>query len=630
MVAVGRKYVFDFDSTLTRVEALDVLAEITLNGRSDKEDIIREIQRITNLGIDGDISFTQSLEKRINLLNAHRDDLENLVQLLRQKISKSIASNKEFFHNYSDDIYVISCGFKEFIDPIVAEYNIPADRVYANTFRFDENGRIIGFDEENVLASHNGKIACLKNLDLQGEVQVIGDGYSDYVMREAGIADKFFAYTENVHREKAARNADYITPNLDEFLFVNNLPRKISYPKNRIKILLLENVHQNAFDTLSEEGFSVELLKHSLTEEELIEKIKGVHVLGIRSKTQVTKNVLAAADKLMVVGAFCIGTTQIDLEACKKKGVVVFNAPYSNTRSVVELAIGEIIMLMRSIFPRSTEIHAGQWNKTAANSKEVRGKNLGIVGYGNIGKQLSVLAEALGMRVYYYDVGDQLALGNATKCSTLEDLLNVSDVVTLHIDDNKANKNFIGEREINQMKDGALFINLSRGFVVDIEALANALKSGKIAGAAIDVFPEEPRSNGEFLTELKGLENVILTPHIGGSTEEAQRDIADFVPNKIMDYINSGNTVDAVNFPNIRLPKQNNAHRFLHIHKNVPGVMAKINEVLARFDMNISGQYLSTDNEVGYVISDLDKEYNKDVLKALKKIDNTIKFRVLY
>lgn len=630
MVAVGRKYVFDFDSTLTRVEALDVLAEITLNGRSDKEDIIREIQRITNLGIDGDISFTQSLEKRINLLNAHRDDLENLVQLLRQKISKSIESNKEFFHQYSDDIYVISCGFKEFIDPIVAEYNIPADRVYANTFQFDENGKIIGFDEENVLASHNGKIACLKNLDLQGEVQVIGDGYSDYVMREAGIADKFFAYTENVHREKAARNADYITPNLDEFLFVNNLPRKISYPKNRIKILLLENVHQNAFDTLSGEGFSVELLKHSLTEEELIEKIKGVHVLGIRSKTQVTKNVLAAADKLMVVGAFCIGTTQIDLEACKKKGVVVFNAPYSNTRSVVELAIGEIIMLMRSIFPRSMEIHAGQWNKTAANSKEVRGKNLGIVGYGNIGKQLSVLAEALGMRVYYYDVGDQLALGNATKCNTLEDLLNVSDVVTLHIDDNKANKNFIGEREINQMKDGALFINLSRGFVVDIEALAKALKNGKIAGAAIDVFPEEPRSNGEFLTELKGLENVILTPHIGGSTEEAQRDIADFVPNKIMDYINSGNTVDAVNFPNIRLPKQNNAHRFLHIHKNVPGVMAKINEVLARYDMNISGQYLSTDNEVGYVISDLDKEYNKEVLKDLKKIDNTIKFRVLY
>ncbi|SHI84646.1 D-3-phosphoglycerate dehydrogenase [Arenibacter nanhaiticus] len=630
MVQAGRKYVFDFDSTLTRVEALDVLAEITLNGNSNKEEIIREIQEITNLGIDGDISFTESLERRIKLLNAHKSDLEVLVDQLRDKISRSIESNKEFFEAYSDDIYVISCGFKEFIDPIVKEYNIPEHRVYANTFKFDEDGKIIGFDEANVLATHNGKIACLKNLDLEGEVQVIGDGYSDYVMREAGIADKFFAYTENVHREKAAKNADYITPNLDEFLFVNKLPRKISYPKNRIKILLLENVHSDAFENLSKEGFSVELLKSSLPEEELIEKVKGVHVLGIRSKTQVTQKVLDAADKLMAVGAFCIGTTQIDLEACKKKGVVVFNAPYSNTRSVVELAIGEIIMLMRSIFPRSTEIHGGQWNKTAANSKEVRGKNLGIVGYGNIGKQLSVLAEAIGMRVYYYDVADQLALGNAIKCNTLEDLLNVSDVVTLHIDDSKTNKNFIGEREINQMKDGAMLVNLSRGFIVDIEALVKALKSGKIAGAAIDVFPEEPGSNGDFHTELQGLQNVILTPHIGGSTEEAQRDIADFVPNKIMDYINSGNTVDAVNFPNIRLPKQNTSHRFLHIHKNVPGIMAKINKVLARYDMNITGQYLSTDNEVGYVISDLDKEYNKEVIKELKKIDNTIKFRVLY
>jgi D-3-phosphoglycerate dehydrogenase len=627
---MGRKYVFDFDSTLTRVEALDVLAEMTLQGRSDREEIVNKIQEITNLGIDGDISFTESLERRIKLLNAKKDDLDGLVVELRQKISKSIASNKEFFEKFSDDIYVISCGFKEFIDPIVAEYNIPSDRVYANTFKFDESGSIIGFDETNVLSSHNGKIECLKELDLDGEVQVIGDGYSDYVMREAGIAHKFFAYTENVHREKAANNADHIAPNLDEFLFVNDLPRNISYPKNRIKILLLENVHPAAFDNLSEDGFSVELVKHSLSEEELIEKIKGVHVLGIRSKTQVTKRVLDAANKLLVVGAFCIGTKQIELDYAKKKGVVVFNAPYSNTRSVVELAIGEIIMLMRNVFPRSTEIHDGQWNKTAVNSREVRGKNLGIVGYGNIGKQLSVLAEAIGMRVYYYDIEDKLALGNAIKCDTLEDLLNVSDVVTVHIDDNQANKNFIGEREINQMRDGAMLINLSRGFVIDIAALTEALKSGKLAGAAVDVYPEEPRSNGEFKTDLQGLANVILTPHVGGSTEEAQRDIADFVPNKIMDYINSGNSVDAVNFPNIRLPKQNNAHRFLHIHKNIPGIMAHINEVLAKYEMNIVGQYLSTDSEVGYVITDLDKEYNKDVMKALRKVEHTIKFRVLY
>ncbi|MEM9076523.1 MAG: phosphoglycerate dehydrogenase [Bacteroidota bacterium] len=630
MVGAARKYVFDFDSTLTRVEALDVLAEITLQGKSNKDEVIQEIQEITNLGIDGDISFTESLERRIRLLNAHKDNLDGLVDELRQKISKSIASNKEFFEKYSEDIYVISCGFKEFIDPIVEEYNIPSERVYANTFKFDEEGNIIGFDEKNVLASHNGKIECLKHLDLDGEVQVIGDGYSDYVMREAGLAHKFFAYTENIHRDKAADNADHVAPSLDEFLFVNDLPRNLSYPKNRIKILLLENVHPDAFENLSEDGFSVELVKHSLPEEELIEKIKGVHVLGIRSKTQVTQNVLDAANKLLVVGAFCIGTTQIDLEYAKKKGVVVFNAPYSNTRSVVELAIGQIIMLMRNVFTRSSEIHSGQWNKTAINSKEVRGKNLGIVGYGNIGKQLSVLAEAMGMRVYYYDVADRLALGNAVKCSTLEELLSVSDVVTLHVDDNKANKNFIGEREINQMRDGAYLINLSRGFVVDIDALAAALKEGKLIGAAVDVYPVEPRSNGGFETPLQGLSNVILTPHVGGSTEEAQRDIADFVPNKIMDYINSGNTVDAVNFPNIRLPKQNNAHRFLHIHRNVPGIMAKINEVLAKYEMNITGQYLSTDSEVGYVISDLDKDYNKEVVKALKNVENTIKFRVLY
>ncbi|MEL7270556.1 MAG: HAD-IB family phosphatase, partial [Bacteroidota bacterium] len=376
MVETARKYVFDFDSTLTRVEALDVLAEITLKDKSNKNEIIKEIQDITNLGIDGDISFTESLERRIGMLGAHQNDLEPLVEELRQKVSKSIAANKEFFQKYTDDIYVISCGFKEFIDPIVEAYGIPSDRVYANTFRFDTTGNIIGFDEENVLASHNGKIECLKRLDLDGEVQVIGDGYSDYVMREAGIADKFFAYTENVHREKAAENADHVTPNLDEFLFVNDLPRSLSYPKNRIKILLLENVHPDAFENLSEEGFSVELIKHSLTEEELIERIKGVHVLGIRSKTQVTQKVLDAANKLLVVGAFCIGTTQIDLEYCKKKGVVVFNAPYSNTRSVVELAIGQIIMLMRNVFTRSTEIHDGEWNKTAINSKEVRGKNL--------------------------------------------------------------------------------------------------------------------------------------------------------------------------------------------------------------------------------------------------------------
>jgi D-3-phosphoglycerate dehydrogenase len=627
---VSKKYVFDFDSTLTSVEALDVLAEITLEHNPNRDEIIKQIQEITNLGIDGDISFTESLKRRIALLKANQDDLDELVRRLEKKISKSIKENKEFFEKHSEDIYVISCGFKEFIDPIVAHYNIPSEKVYANTFEFDQQGYISGFDADNVLSAHNGKIDCLKNLNLEGEVQVIGDGYSDYVMREAGIADKFFAYTENVSREKAVKNADHVTPTIDEFLYLNKLPRKISYPKHRIKILLLENVHPDAFDNLKSDGFTVELIKTSLSEEELIEKIKGVHVIGIRSKTQITEKVLEAADKLMVIGAFCIGTTQINLQAAKERGVVVFNAPYSNTRSVVELAIGEIVMLARSIFPRSTEIHNGQWNKTAAGSQEVRGKNLGIIGYGNIGKQLSVLAESIGMHVYFYDVDEQLALGNATKCSSIEEVLKVADFVSLHVDDNKANTNLFNAERFAQMKEGSVFINLARGFVVDIPALVEALKSGRLKGAAVDVFPEEPAANGDYYTELQGLENVILTPHIGGSTMEAQRDIADFVPNKIMGYINSGNTVDAVNFPNIRLPKQENKHRFLHIHKNVPGVMAKINKVLAKYELNITGQFLSTDPDVGYVIVEVDKEYNQDVIKALRSIDNTIKFRVLY
>ena len=625
-----RSYVFDFDSTLTKVEALDVLAEITLTNNPNKNAIIQEIIDITNLGIDGEISFTESLERRIQLLKANKADLGSLVSALKKQVSRSIESNKSFFEDFAENIYVISCGFKEFIDPIVKEYNIPSERVFANTFEFATDGEIIGFDANNPLSKHNGKIQCLKDMNLEGEIQVIGDGYSDYVTREAGIADTFFAYTENVSREKTTEKADHIAPNLDEFLYVNDLPRNISYPKNRIKILLLENVHSDAFKKLSKDGFTVETVSKSLSEDELIEKIKDVHVLGIRSKTNVTRRVIEAAERLMVVSAFCIGTKQIDLEACKENGVVVFNAPYSNTRSVVELAIGEIIMLMRSVFQRSTEIHNGQWNKTAAGSREVRGKKLGIVGYGNIGKQLSILAEALGMDVCYYDVEDKLALGNATKIDELSELLAVSDVVTLHVDDNSSNKNFFGEKEISQMKDGAHLVNLSRGFVVNIEALVAALKSGKLAGAAVDVYPEEPRKNGEFYTDLKGLSNVILTPHVGGSTEEAQRDIADFVPSKIMAYINSGNTVDAVNFPNIRLPRQTKAHRFLHIHKNVPGVMAKINKVLAEYNLNIIGQYLSTDSSVGYVITDLDKEYNTAVLEELRKIDGTIKFRVLY
>jgi len=630
-MALERKYVFDFDSTLTQVEALDVLAEISLKDNPEKDSIIKQIQEITDLGIDGDISFTESLERRIKLLKAHKSHLKLLIERLSSEISKSVARNKEFFVDHSEDIYVISCGFKEFIDPIVASYDIPPKKVYANTFKFDEEGFIVGFDEENVLSMHDGKIQCLKDMDLSGEVHVIGDGYSDYVMRKAGVAHKYFAYTENVERQKVLDVADHITPSLEEFLYINKLPMKVSYPKSRIKVLLLEGVHQNAFDNMKNEGYAVELLAESLGEDELCEKIKGVHVLGIRSKTHVTAKVLEHADKLLAVGAFCIGTKQIDLGACKERGVAVFNAPYSNTRSVVELAIGEIISLKRNVFVRSNELHAGAWKKTAAGSFEIRNKTLGIIGYGNIGSQLSVVAEALGMKVIFYDMVERLALGNAVKKNSMKEVFAEADAISLHVDDSPENVNLIGAEEFSQMKNGVTFINLSRGFVVEIPALAAALKSGKVSGAAVDVYPKEPKSNNEaFDSELRGISNVILTPHVGGSTMEAQVDIAAFVPSQLMGYVNTGNSYGSVNLPEIKLPKQQKAHRFLHIHENVSGVMAQVNNVLAKFQLNIVGQYLKTDEKVGYLITDLDDNYDKEVIKELKAIKETIKFRVLY
>jgi len=624
------KYVFDFDSTLTQVEALDVLAEISLKNHPQKEELIQKIIDITNMGIDGTISFTEGLRQRLDVLNAREEHLPLLVKKLKAQISKSIMRNKRFFEENSKNIYVMSAGFKEFIVPIVADLHIPAERVYANTFEF-EDGKIVGFDEKNPLSKHNGKIECLKKMNLKGTVFMIGDGYSDYVTRKEGVATKFFAYTENVKRKNILEVADHITPSFEEFLYLNKLPMAISYPKNRIKVLLLENIHANALNIFTEEGYTVETMKGALDEAELCKKIKDVHILGIRSKTNVTAKVLEHANKLMSVGAFCIGTKQINLDACKEKGVVVFNAPFSNTRSVVELAIGEIIMLMRRVFERSTELHNGKWNKTAIGSYEVRNKTLGIVGYGNIGSQLSVVAEALGMKVVFYDSVEKLALGNAQKCNTLNELLKKSDVVSLHIDDSAENKNFFGDKEFKAMKDGAAFVNLSRGFVVDIPALVKHLKSGKISGAGVDVFPKEPKNNDEpFVSELIGLPNVILTPHVGGSTLEAQENIAEFVPARIIDYVNKGITYKSVNFPNVRLQEQGSSHRFLHVHENVPGIMAKVNGVLSKKGLNIIGQYLATDEKIGYLITDVDKNYKKEIIDELKSIKHTIKFRVLY
>jgi len=392
---------------------------------------------------------------------------------------------------------------------------------------------------------------------------------------------------------------------------------------------LLEQIHPDAIALLTSAGFEVESLDRALDEDELIERIGGVTLLGIRSKTNVTQRVLEAAPDLIAVGAFCIGTNQIDLHAAAERGVTVFNAPYSNTRSVVELAIAEIVALTRRLADKNALMHAGVWDKSADGAHEVRGRTLGIVGYGNIGTQLSVLAEDLGMRVLFYDTSDRLALGNAHRCESMAGLLAESDVVTLHVDGRASNDSFFGVAEFAKMRPGSLFLNLSRGFVVDYGALREHIESGHIAGAAVDVFPVEPKKRGdEFVSELRGLSNVILTPHIGGSTEEAQQDIGRFVAGKFRDFVVDGATAMSVNLPGISLPQPPNTHRLILIHRNVPGVMATINGILADHKVNVEAQLLGTRGEVGYVVTDVSATYTDEMLDQLRGLPETIRLRV--
>jgi D-3-phosphoglycerate dehydrogenase / 2-oxoglutarate reductase len=625
-------FIIDFDSTFITVESLDELARISLKDNSDKEKIAREIARITTAGMEGKIDFPTALEKRFALFQPTNNDIDEVVAFLREHVTTSVKRNSDFFKKYHHTIFIISGGFQEYILPIVKEFGITDDHILANRLKYNKKGKITGFDKTNPLSHLYGKVKAVTSLKCNGKVCVIGDGITDYQIKEQGKADMFFAFTENAYRKGVVAKADVAIGSFDELLFYYNLPRSQSYPTSKMKVLLLENISEEAVLKFRAEGYSVEIVNRSLTEKELIGKISDISLLGIRSKTEITKNVIAHAKKLLAIGAFCIGTNQIDLVTTGEKGIAVFNAPYSNTRSVVELVMGEIIMLYRSVFDKSVLLHQGKWEKSAKGNFEIRGKKLGIIGYGNIGTQLSVLAESMGMHVYFYDVVEKLALGNAKKCFTLQELLTTCDVITLHVDGAKTNKKLIGKKEFEQMKDGVLFLNLSRGHVVDIDALVGAIKKGKVKGAALDVYPTEPKSNAEmFVSPLQGLPNVILTPHIGGSTEEAQKNIGEFVSERLTKYINTGDTVLSVNFPTLSLPAQRETQRFIHIHDNTPGLLAQINTVFAHKEVNIQGQYLKTNDHIGYVITDVTKTHESDdILSSLKNIKGTIKVRVLY
>ncbi|WP_411350679.1 phosphoglycerate dehydrogenase [Moraxella lincolnii] len=405
-----------------------------------------------------------------------------------------------------------------------------------------------------------------------------------------------------------------------------------SLNKEKIRILLLEGVHDNALTTLQKAGYrNIEYLSIALDQDELIDKIKDAHFIGIRSRTQLTREVLEQAEKLVAVGCFCIGTNQVDLDAARELGVVVFNAPYSNTRSVAELVLAETIMLYRGIPEKNTTVHRGGWSKSAKNSHEVRGKTMGIVGYGSIGSQLSVLAESLGMKVIYHDIITKLPLGNAMQVGSFDELLSQADVVTLHVPDTPNTRNMMTAKEFAKMKDGSYFINAARGGCVDIDALADVLESGKVLGAAIDVFPNEPKSTDEeFISPLRRFDNVILTPHIGGSTQEAQANIGLEVAEKLVNYSDTGNTITAVNFPEVSIPFKEGTHRLLHIHQNVPGVLSQINSLFATAGVNILAQSLMTQDDVGYLMMDVDDNNSDKALQMLKDVKETIRVRVLY
>ena len=407
---------------------------------------------------------------------------------------------------------------------------------------------------------------------------------------------------------------------------------KQSLPKDKIKFLLLEGVHPSAVETLQRDGYTnIETHTKALPPEQLKEAIAGAHFVGIRSRTQLTEDVFAAAGKLVAVGCFCIGTNQVDLAAATRRGVAVFNAPFSNTRSVAELVIAEAILLLRGVADKNAAAHRGEWRKTAANAFEIRGKKLGIIGYGNIGMQLGVIAEGLGMQVQFYDVINKLPLGNARQVPSLNHLLADADVVSLHVPETGSTQNMIGAAQLAQMKPGSILINASRGTVVDIDALADALDDGQLGGAGIDVFPVEPRSNeDEFVSPLRRFDNTFLTPHIGGSTVEAQENIGMEVAEKLARYSDNGTTTSSVNFPEVALPEHAGCHRLLHVHHNVPGIMSAINSVFSETGVNVSAQYLQTNDAIGYVVIDVDAEYSDVALARLAAIEGTIRSRVLF
>ena len=642
-----KNIIFDFDSTIINAEGTELIIREALQRENpeQREKKMERLKTITRLATKGEMPLGEALQKRFDLTRVTRKDVEKAAAHILNTINPKVHETIRIFQERGKQIFIFSNSFIELLNPVSVELGVPSQNLFANELVY-QDGQVVGFNEENPLFLSLGKVFLAEQLrnegHLEGGTAVVGDGYSDLVIRKNNVANMFVYFSGTSVHKSIRKQADFSVDRFDQLLplffsddeLSNDSAEAFAAADNGHKaeaiptILLLENIHIEAQNRLLQAGYNVERHQVSLDEKAIYESASEANIIGIRSKTHMTKKIISQLPDLWAIAAFSIGTNQIDLHAAAHSGIPVFNAPFSNTRSVAELVVGEIIMLMRRIFEKSMAAHGGQWLKTVEGASEIRGKTVGIIGYGHIGSQVSVLLEGLGMSVIFHDIVDKLPLGNAQRANDLYDLLKHADIVTLHVPDTSLTRGMIGDREIRTLRRGSYLINASRGKVVDLDALRRALLDGHIAGAAIDVFPHEPaRPTDSFETPLQNIPNVILTPHIGGSTREAQENIARYVADKIHAFIATGNTIGSVNFPEVDMPRVKGTDRILHIHENVPGVLAKINSVFARRHINVESQILKTKDDIGYLIVDVNHRISEQVFNLMSHITETIKVR---
>lgn len=639
--------IFDFDSTLVSVESFDLAAELALKETGkDLEKTLSKITEITNSGMNGEITLLESIAKRMEIAGVNENYLKKTGEICTTKLASGIEALIKKLQKQNVNIYIVSGGHDECIYPVSDKLGIPRENVKTNIIKL-KNGKL---DPDGSFIKSR-KLSIVKNLNLDPNKTVtVGDGWTDLEIWKNGLTKHLVAYAEFAKRKKVLRSADKIAHNVNELeSYLNEIADEItatnSSPKKPIKtilshtnmkglknekVLFLENVNQAAVDMFKKAGFKdVEVLSSAIPEEELMKRIKDVAVLGVRSRTWLKKDLFKKAKKLVAVGCFIVGVNKVDMEAAEKAGAPVFHGPFSSTRSVAELAMGFVFSLFRKVHEKNLGAHESKWLKKV-DGQEVRGKTIGIIGFSNIGSQVGMMAEALGMNVIYYDVANVLPLGNAKRMKTVDSLLKKADVVSIHVPSLPSTRGMINKDSLAKMKDGALLINTSRGDILNEEDVCAALESGQLGGLATDVYTTEPKSPKDPLeSPYVKYPNALLTPHIGGSTAEAQSGIGAEVAGKLLDFLQTGKTADAINFPRLMLPPHEKTHRVLHIHKNVPGMLAAINDAFASQKINISGQYLETTKHIGYCVTDIDGECSDDVFDQLKGIEGTVKCHVL-